>query len=199
VDIILKIIYFLYRTLILLQINIKPPQFLFNIPKEHDNHAIIEIIHADINFTPKERLLIAQALQILTEFTNNNIIFYVHYDLGEFDMNIEENKLIRVHSSNPLIQQWDKNINSHTLGLCAYNNNNTRFVYLAYDRLTDPIVFRCTTIHEYGHHINLQHTDGPSIMNQFINPKIMFPNKIDAIEYAKRFNCSPEDCKYIKI
>lgn len=199
-NLLIRLIYWIYSAVIYTGIKLSPPSILFHKPLPYTGIKYVEQIHVDMRFSPKEIELILESLHHLTKFTNSKVSFNLHIDLVPLqDVNYIENKLIKIHSSSDIIKNSDENIKGTTLGLCFHNTDGTKHIYLVYDRLKDDITFKCTTMHEYGHHIYLDHTEGKSIMNRHIDSNIMFPTRIDAIEYANKFECSPEDCMYLKI
>lgn len=195
-----KIIYYIYTILVHLGLRCNPPSILLNKVKVPANPELIEEIHADISFTSTERLYILQAAKDWETFSNNRIKFNIIFDLNLIDYSLMSDKstIIRVHSSAQVIKEMDEKIKANTLGICYYTSDTIRTIYLAFDRLKDYNTLRATTAHELGHYIDLDHTEGHSIMNKHIKYNIYYPTYIDAVEYGSKWDIDPKDCKYIK-
>lgn len=200
-DFILRLIIELYTILTQIGIKINPPNILFNSPKYIFEPKIVQEIHADTSFTKIERIYLLKAAEDWKRFSNNAIHFNLIFDLNLTDLSLMNDKsiIVRVHSSCQAIKESDERIKSNTLGLCFFNTDTVRTIYLVFDRLTNMNMLKSTTVHELGHYINLEHTDGHSIMNKCIMYDAVFLTYIDALEYCSKYNYIPKDLKYIKV
>jgi hypothetical protein len=182
-----------------LGLRFKPPSILLNKVKYSATTELIEEIHADTSFTPTERLYIIQAAKEWELFSNNRIKFNIIFDLNLVDYSLMANKstIIRVHSSSNVVKCMDEKNKYNTLGLCYYSSDTIRTIYIVFDRLNDYNLFKLVAMHELGHYINLEHTEGNSIMNMYIKGNRYYPSYIDAVEYGSKWNVNPKDCKYM--
>jgi hypothetical protein len=195
-----KIISEIYCELVSWGLNFKPPSVLFHQPEQKFQCQYFEEILADKSFTDAERTYIMQGLQDIEEFCNGLYKFTVNFVLEPTtEVAVSSCLLLKVKNDNPLIVASDERIKSTTLGLCQYMNTGAKIVYLAHERLTDAITYRTTVAHEFGHFIGLEHTERVSIMHKSNFGNVLFPTYIDALEFAKKYNCNPEDLKYFKL
>lgn len=181
-------------------VNIPPSHRLFNQPKITNDYQLVEEIHADISFTEKEKLLILRAAKDFEYFSNDQITFDIQFDLDSSDQEAVENQsvILRVDKTHPLIVEMDGYYKYSILGVCQYREDYDA-LYLVHDRLRNPITFRTTTIHELGHFVGLDHTNGRSIMHKHNLSSVLYPTRADAIEFAKVYNCKPEELRYFKL
>lgn len=190
----------LYCELVYLGLKFKPPSILFHQPKRKFQCQYFEEILADKSFTDAERIYIMQGLQDIEEFCNGLYKFSVNFELEpSTDVAVNCRLLLKVKQDNPIIVASDERIKSTTLGLCQYMTTGAKIVYLVHERLKDPITYRTTVAHEFGHFIGLSHTERVSIMHKSNFGKVLFPTYIDAVEFAKTYQCDPEDLKYFKL
>jgi len=181
-------------------INVPPSHRFFNQPKITNDSQMLEEIHVDISFTEDERLLIRQAAKDFEYFSNDQVSFDLRFDLDPTDEEAIKNQavMLRVDKTYPLVVEMDGYYNQTILGLCMYREEHDA-VYMVYDRLSNPITFRTTVIHELGHFMGLDHTLGRSIMYKHNMNNVLYPTYIDAVEFAKTYDCKPEELRYFKI
>lgn len=191
----------IYSSLVLGGLEISPPNFLFNQPQKQLECVYSDTILADVNFPDYERKLILEAKKDLELFCNGAIELEIRFELNSEDIDTIRNNcvLLRVSANHPSIKESDERIQNTTLGLCDYMANKTRRLYLVPERLTDPITYRTTAIHELGHFIGLGHTGRPSIMHKHNYSRVLYPTRIDAKELAKVWNYKPEQFRYFKL
>lgn len=191
----------IYSELVVAGLSLPTPKLLFHQPNYKLKCCYQETILADRNFTETERYLITEARKDLEHFCNGMIALDIRFELDPEDKEtIRDNcVLLRVEVTHPSIVESDAKLESITLGLCDYMRNKTRRLYLVPERLTNPITFRTTAIHELGHFIGLSHTEKPSIMHKHNNNNILYPTYIDAVELSKVWNCDIQDLRYFKL
>ncbi len=191
----------LYSALITSGLEVPPPKFLFHQPKKQLECAWSSIILADTNFPESERKLILDAKADLEYFCNGLITLDIRFELDSEDVEVIRKNcvLLRVSPNHPSIVASDENLKASTLGLCDYMSNDTRRLYLVPERLTGPITYRTTAIHELGHFIGLDHTERPSIMHKSNYNGVLYPTRIDAKELAEVWGRNPEEFRYFKL
>ena len=179
-----------------------PPEALFNQPKGHSTFQFVETFRADFTFNPEERAEIVRAAKDLSRFTNDLIIFEIEFDLNPNDEEAiySESVIIRANENHPALTVWDnKTTGVRALGLCFPKDNYTKNLYIVPDRISNNILFRTTMIHEFGHYVGLGHEAKKSIMHAINYNTVLFPTRIDAVAFAKLYNCSPEEFCYFKL
>lgn len=192
----------IYTTLIVSGLKLPPSKSFFNQPTTtNDCYQFLEEIHGDISFTKTERFYILEAAKNFEFFSNNQIKFEITFDLDPTDQIAIDSQsiILRVDQSHDMIVEADGYYKSKILGLCQYKDNDTQTIYLVHDRLRNPITLRTTTIHELGHLVGLDHTQGRSIMHRYNTNSSLYPTYIDAVEFAIRFNCKPSELRYFKL
>ena len=191
----------LYSDLIIGGLEFPPPKFLFNKPKGQLECVYSDTILADVNFPDNERKMILEANKDLEYFCNGAITLDIRFELDSEDIEtVRQNcVLLRVSASHPAIKESDEKIQNTTLGLCDYMQNDTRRLYLVPERLTNPITYRTTAIHELGHFIGLSHIERPSIMYRHNYSRVLYPTYKDAQEFARVWNYKPEQFRYFKL
>jgi hypothetical protein len=191
----------IYTLLVTSGVKIAPPSFLFNKPKVNIPVRIVEVIHADITFTPEEREWLLQASKDMEFFTNSWFTFDIKFDLDteNYDAFLEESIMLRVDGYNVNIVKSDEVHQNTTIGLCRYWEDGTRDIYMVYDRLHDPTTWRTTAIHELGHFIGMGHTPSRSIMYRHNSRSVLYPTYIDALEFSRLYKCLPKDLRYFKL
>jgi len=191
----------IYTDLYSCGLTISKPDILFNQPSKKLDCKWHSIIFADKTFDANERRLISNALEDLHYFCNGLVQFEIVFNLDANDEAFIKNHyvLIKAAEDHPVIKESDETYDCGVLGLCHYMTNNTRRIYLVSARLTNPITFRTTTVHELGHMISLAHTEQKSIMYKHNNSNVLYPTKIDAIEMASMWDVDVEDLRYFKL
>jgi hypothetical protein len=191
----------LYTDLTIGGLDIVPPKFLFNQPKEKLECIYSDTILADTNFPNNERKLILEAKRDIEYFCNGAIELDIRFELDSKDKEAicSNNVLLRVTANHPHIKQSDERLESTTLGLCDWMHNDTIRLYLVPERLSNPISYRTTAMHELGHFISLDHTQRPSIMHKSNYSRVLYPTEIDARELARVWNYKPEQFRYFKL
>ncbi len=178
----------------------EPPSFLFHKPKKKVECYYQDIVLVDNTFTPDEQKLIIEALKNLEDFCNGMVQIILKFDLDPNDNERINNNsvLLKVSPEHPAIIESDKKLEANTLGLCSYLSNDTCTLYLVSDRLSNPVTFRTTAIHELGHFIGLGHTEMPSIMHKS-NNSVLYPTYKDALALAHAYSQHPKDFRYFKL
>jgi len=195
-----KLLSRIYCNLVVAGLQIDPPPILFNKPKQKFTEKYVVRILADETFTPIERSYILSGIEDLTKFCNGMITFDIIFTLDYYDeFNIQDSILLRVKSNHQSIVESDEKIKNTTLGLYKYIDKHISIIYLVHDRLNGPVVFRTTVIHELGHFLGLHHTIRESIMHRSNFGHVLYPTYQDAVEFAKVYNCNPEDLIYFKL
>ena len=191
----------IYSNLVVAGLKISPPNFLFYIPKKKLSCQYTATILADINFTDNERRLILEGLNDLHQFCNGIFELQILFVLDPEDHERVNNNyiILRVSPTHPSIVASDEKVESTTIGLCEYMENKTVRLYLVPERLTNPIMFRTTTIHELGHFLGLGHTERPSIMHKLNYETVLYPTRRDAEAFGKLTGLAPESFKYFKL
>lgn len=182
-------------------LKIAPPKFLFHQPKQKLKCIYSDIILADVNFTENEKKLIFEAVEDLEYFCNGliNLEILFKLDPGDQETINHNDVLFRATSNHPSIVSSDEHLKAKTLGLCDYMDNDTRRLYLVSERLTNPIIFRTTAIHELGHFIGLAHTKPDSIMYKNNTNRVLYPTIKDAQELGRVWNYKAENFRYFKL
>ncbi len=195
-----KFISEIYCGLVSLGFKIEPPPILFNQPKQKFQSQRFEEILADKSFTSEERGYIIAGIRDMERFCNGLVKFSVKFVLeSSTKVTIDSSLLLRVKADNPAIVDSDERIKSTTLGLCQYMSTGAKIVYLVSERLSDPITYRTTVCHEFGHFIGLDHTEQTSIMHKSNFGRVLYPTYIDAVELSTKYGCSPEELRYFKL
>jgi hypothetical protein len=177
-----------------------PPAFLFNHPKKPLEYKYFAVLLADVNFTPLERQYVLAGVKDLENFCNGMMRFEVRFELETDSMVAEDSSLIlKVKSDNPIIVAADGYYKTTVIGLCQSISCGTRLMYLVYDRLKDHNTYRTTMTHELGHYIGLDHTKHASIMHKSNFGNVLYMTRIDAEEFAKIYDCDPEELRYFKL
>lgn len=190
----------IYCELVIMGLDIVPPAMLFNKPQKQLEYKYFGEILADKNFTPDERNYIMEGVKNIEDFCNGIIKFDIRFDLESDTKFAPDTSLIlKIGSDNPIVVAATKTYKSDILGLCQSAPSGLKIIYLVHDQLNNPIIYRTTVIHELGHYIGLEHTKYASIMHKSNFGNVLFPTYIDAQEFAKKYNCSPEDLKYFKL
>lgn len=142
-----------------------------------------------------------EALDDFHRFCNGLIKLKINFelDINNLDQLNNNHTLLRVGPEHPSIVYADKKYDAATLGLCEWMQNQTTRLYLVPERLTNPISFRTTAIHELGHFVGLGHSPKPSIMYKYNYDKVLYPTYKDAIELSKLSGYSPEKFRYFKL
>lgn len=190
----------LYTGLVTAGIKIPPSHRFFNQPKAATDIQIVEEIHGDISFPEHERYYILQAAKDFQYFSNDQITFDITFDLDPTDKQAVEDQaiILRVDKTHPIIVEMDGYYKHNTLGLCHFREDKDA-IYMVHDRLSNPITYRTTAIHELGHFVGMDHTVGRSIMYKHNNNGVLYPTYIDAVELAEVYDCKPEDFRYFKL
>lgn len=183
------------------------PKIFFHRVQPYNCHldCIILNIHVDTSFTSLERQVIFDAVTDLEFFLNYRYIFNIKFDLTEetFHMFPSDHTIIKAEEDFPIIADFEKENNIYTIGLCQSYENNTNDIYLLHNRLNAYHINDCynvwkvTVLHELGHLLKLQHTNG-GIMQAKINGDILYPTYEDAVEFSRVHQCSPDDLQYFK-
>jgi Zn-dependent peptidase ImmA (M78 family) len=112
----------------------------------------------------------------------------------------DENIIMKSHSSEEYIKEADVKYENNVIGLCYYDNNKGKSIYLVTDRLErSDNLFKSTAIHEFGHYLGMTHTTGRSIMQPINSNSVPYPTYVDAVELAKIWKCLPSDFRYFKL
>lgn len=190
----------IYTELIQIGFTFPPSQRFFNQPEIYEDFQIIEEIHADISFPENERHCIRQAAKDFEYFCNQRIVFDIIFDLEHDDQQriSEEPVLVRASKKHPIIVETDGYHKCNILGLCQFRKNNNA-IYMVHDRLSNYQLYRTTAIHELGHFIGMHHVGSPSVMYKYNSGNVLYPTYIDAIEFAKLYDCKAEDLRYFKL
>lgn len=195
-----KILSEIYCTLVLIGIEFEPPWFLFHQPKYKFLCQYVEKVWADKNFTSEERIHIINGIRDFEKFCNGLVRFTIDFSLDPTaEIAADKSLLLKVNKDHPAIVASDERIKSTTLGLCQYLQSGAKIVYLVNERLDDPITYRTTVTHEFGHYVGLEHTKRDSIMHKANFGHVLYPTYIDAQEFATKYNCDPEDLKYFRL
>lgn len=176
------------------------PHWLFNKPDVKLEHTYTEFIHADINFTEKERDLIRQAARNLEWFCNGFLQVDIEFDWDPI-WKVPENAavILRVPASDTTIAEADGYFKNTVLGLCSWTNKHSTIIHLVHDRLENEHTFRTTALHELGHYMGMSHTAKPSIMYKSNYTGVLYMTYKDAVEFGRRFGLNPEYLRYFKL
>lgn len=180
-------------------LNIPPSQRFFNQPSASTLEDEYEI-HADISFPEHERYYLKQAAKEFTYFSNDKILFNIQFDLDPDDQEMIDNQsvIIRADKYHPVVVEADGYHRTTALGLCQYRPVGS-IIYMVHDRLSYPITYRTVAIHELGHFVGMDHTANPSIMGRYNYNDVLYPTYNDAVEFARVYQCSPEELRYFKL
>ena len=195
----LNIISHLYTSLVILGIKISPPSILFNNPKNKIDAFKAETIHADMAFNETERQHILHAVEEWHKFSNQSVQLNIEFDLDAKIPFNYQTTIIKTAITDPITAESDGYFKCNILGLCKPNADETVDLYIVHDRLTDPIKFRTTVMHEIGHFLGLDHTPNKSIMACKNYGDVLHLTYKDAVEFANKYKCQPADLRYFKL
>lgn len=169
----IKIVSYLYR-LLTFHISISwKPKYLFHYSNTKTTETYDQPIYIDPNFSNKEKKLILEAINNLNFFLNNHIVFTASDN--------SPCKLIKTNSKDESIKMDLSKYKFKVLGLCRYEDECNRKIYLLADNLDSDKKWKTTIIHELLHAIWLGHVESDSVMHKY-NKGYMYPNKFDAQE-----------------
>lgn len=170
----------------------------YNIPLREFNNIYQGTIHADTNFTIKERRLIQEAIDAWNFFCNDLVILKIRFDLDvkNLDSLLNQDVLIKTWSHDRYILRIESEFNFKIIGLCTYYKG-MRALYLVSNRLGSDSLWMTTAMHEFGHYIGLGHTDIPGVMEAVNNGNVSAPTLIDAQQFAKIYGVDVLDLRYL--
>jgi len=178
----------LYCNLLAYGFKLPKISWLFNKPVKSVSHQLTVYILADTNFTKKEQLHILYAANNINYFCNGMVEFEIDFKLDPNNLlDIENNNtLIKARLQHPTIEKAIQEHQRQICGLCYYQPNKNRTIFLVPENLYNSTIFQATTAHELLHAIWLQHTEKPSILYDTVAyNKLLFPTKIDAQELVR--------------
>lgn len=184
--------------------NLGRPKQLFNQPSKPLECKWKETIYADKNFTEIERLYILEALDNLHYFCNGLIQLEIEFTLDPSDKaTLQEHcVLLKAKSDWKIISDSTEHYKTNIVGLCVYNRNQTRHLYVVIDRLYCGAAYKSVILHELFHLLWLNHTAKPSIMYEHC-VNLVHPTIIDAQEIIRVWDTEDElslqDLRYLKL
>lgn len=176
----------------------------------YDVPAQILELHGDVDFTPRERHLVATALGNLNAQTHGLLLYTIRWDLDFSDnMNLEEHrlddKLIRVTSDTPFIAEFEEANQVQLMGVTLPSRDDLRMgatIYLISDRLDDARTLVSVVMHESLHLAGVQrHTMDPaSLMYYAVHngypPVCLHEADVEAL--CSYYGCLPERIGWCK-
>lgn len=161
--------------------------------------TFIILLHGDMDFSQQERQIVSEAVDRWYEFTNGKFLFHIIYDISKYDLDAltKDDIILKVASSFYLVKESEQRSKGRTCGLC-HRFTNRGNIYMVENRVRNYQTFRTVLMHELGHYIGLDHTEGPSIMYEYTDQTGDF-TKNDALAFCEEYGCGLNELRYREV